>query len=246
MAFKDELKRLRKQDGLTQAELSSRLGIAKSTISMYECGNREPDFETLELFADFFNVDMNRLIGREDTVASALPPVSSAGHRIAVLYDRANDRDRGIVETILEPYDDGKIVVFPASEKIIPLLGTAPAAGPGEFDTGLPWEEYTVPADSRADFAVRISGDSMEPELTDGQIALCVEKTPQIGELAIMMVNGSLFVKQYIRDNYGNVYLRSLNRDRKDCDYDIKASGNDTVQCYGTVITARRIPLVTP
>ena len=28
---------------------------------MYENGNREPNFETLELFADFFNVDMNTL-----------------------------------------------------------------------------------------------------------------------------------------------------------------------------------------
>ena len=30
---------------------------------MYEKGNREPDFETLEAIADFFNVDMGRLIG---------------------------------------------------------------------------------------------------------------------------------------------------------------------------------------
>lgn len=63
MAFNDELRRLRKQDGLTQSALASALGIAKSTISMYECGNREPDFETLEKIADYFNVDMNQLTG---------------------------------------------------------------------------------------------------------------------------------------------------------------------------------------
>ena len=33
---------------------------------MYEKGKREPDFETLELFADFFNVDMNYLLGKSD------------------------------------------------------------------------------------------------------------------------------------------------------------------------------------
>ena len=38
-----------------------------------------------------------------------------------------------------------------AQTKIIPLLSTAAAAGPGEMDTGLPWEKYTVPADSKAD-----------------------------------------------------------------------------------------------
>ena len=129
------------------------------------------------------------------------------------------------------------------AEKIIPLFGTAAAAGPGEPDTGMPWEDYAVPADSKADFAVRISGDSMEPVLRDGQIALCLKRRPQIGELAVMMVNGSLLCKQFITDNYGNVYLRSLNRARKDCDYDIMASGTDTVTCYGVVI-ANRVPLV--
>ena len=52
------LKYLRKQDDITQLELANALGIAKSTISMYESGNREPDFETLEKLADYFNVNM--------------------------------------------------------------------------------------------------------------------------------------------------------------------------------------------
>ncbi|MBR3849556.1 MAG: helix-turn-helix domain-containing protein [Oscillospiraceae bacterium] len=63
MSFSAELRRLRKQDGLTQGDVARRLGIAKSTISMYECGRREPDFETLEAIADLFNVDMNQLTG---------------------------------------------------------------------------------------------------------------------------------------------------------------------------------------
>ena len=33
---------------------------------MYENGNREPDFETLEMIADFFNVDIDYLLGRTD------------------------------------------------------------------------------------------------------------------------------------------------------------------------------------
>jgi transcriptional regulator with XRE-family HTH domain len=33
---------------------------------MYEAGKREPDFETLEAIADFFNVDMDYLLGRTD------------------------------------------------------------------------------------------------------------------------------------------------------------------------------------
>ncbi len=80
----------------------------------------------------------------------------------------------------------------------------------------------------------------MEPVLHDGQIALCAEKSPHIGDVAVMMVNGCLLVKQFIADNYGNLYLRSLNRARKDADLDIMASGNDTVSCYGIVILPKR------
>lgn len=56
------LAQLRKSKGLTQQELSQILGLSSSSVSMYENGNREPSFETLEAMADFFNVDMNYLM----------------------------------------------------------------------------------------------------------------------------------------------------------------------------------------
>ena len=65
--FKDMLKYLRNREGLSQSELADKLGLGKSTISMYEVGKREPDFETLESIADLFNVDMNFLLGKKDS-----------------------------------------------------------------------------------------------------------------------------------------------------------------------------------
>ena len=62
--FKNIFKELRKAAGLNQAEMAKRLGISRSTVGMYETGQREPDFETLEMIADFFNVDVDYLIGR--------------------------------------------------------------------------------------------------------------------------------------------------------------------------------------
>lgn len=64
MKFADVLKELRTSVGYTQDELSKNMNISKSAISMYENGNREPDFETLEVFADYFNVDIDFLLGR--------------------------------------------------------------------------------------------------------------------------------------------------------------------------------------
>ena len=57
--FQIEFKRLREEKGLTQAELATALKIARSTVGMHEQGKRQPDFETLEVIADFFNVSMS-------------------------------------------------------------------------------------------------------------------------------------------------------------------------------------------
>ena len=65
--FKERLRDLRTSRKLTQDKLAKELGIAKSTISMYENGNREPDFETLELIADYFNVNLGSLISNIST-----------------------------------------------------------------------------------------------------------------------------------------------------------------------------------
>lgn len=84
--FKDRLKELRASRNLTQMRLAEALGIAKSTISMYENGNREPDYETLELIADFFNVNIGSLI----TEKTLQKPKSYAGFSVPVLgYVRA-------------------------------------------------------------------------------------------------------------------------------------------------------------
>ena len=43
---------------MTQEELGKAIGQSASSITMYETGRREPDFETLEALADVFNVPL--------------------------------------------------------------------------------------------------------------------------------------------------------------------------------------------
>lgn len=62
--FNEMLIYLRKKVGLTQAELAKKIGVSRSTIGNYEKGIREPDFETLEKIADFFNVEFGYLMGK--------------------------------------------------------------------------------------------------------------------------------------------------------------------------------------
>ena len=61
--FSERFKLLRKERGLSQAALATELGFTKSSVNMYERGDREPGLESLETIADFFNVDMDYLLG---------------------------------------------------------------------------------------------------------------------------------------------------------------------------------------
>lgn len=72
--FPNVLKSLRTSMGLTQADLAKALKISRSTIGMYEKGAREPDFETLETIADFFNVDIDYLMGRTNKTTKVIDP----------------------------------------------------------------------------------------------------------------------------------------------------------------------------
>lgn len=63
--FGQRLRELRNQRGISQNELSKYIGVSKSSVNMYERDEREPGFETLEAIADFFNVNMDYLLGRE-------------------------------------------------------------------------------------------------------------------------------------------------------------------------------------
>ena len=67
-SFQVVLKSLRKSFGITQEELANELNISRSTIGMYESGSREPDYETLGLIADYFNVDTDYLLGRTNKI----------------------------------------------------------------------------------------------------------------------------------------------------------------------------------
>ncbi|WP_167751365.1 helix-turn-helix domain-containing protein [Lentibacillus salicampi] len=54
---------LRKKENLKQEELAQKVNVSKSSIGMYERGERNPDYETLQVLADFFQVSRAYLLG---------------------------------------------------------------------------------------------------------------------------------------------------------------------------------------
>lgn len=67
MRFGEVLKGLRAGQNLTQSEFAKIIGVSRSTIGMYEQGKREPDFETMERVADYFNVPLETFTGKNVT-----------------------------------------------------------------------------------------------------------------------------------------------------------------------------------
>lgn len=67
----DRLKRLRKDNGMSQGELAKRIGCVVSLISMYEAEEKSPSAEKLHALAEIFQVTTDYLLGREvDIVAN--------------------------------------------------------------------------------------------------------------------------------------------------------------------------------
>lgn len=60
------LKKLRKAKKVSQIRLAIDLNMNQNTISRYENLERQADYETLIKFADYFNVSLDYLLGRED------------------------------------------------------------------------------------------------------------------------------------------------------------------------------------
>ena len=59
------LKTLRKSKNLTQSDMGKILNITAPTYNGYETEKYEPNIETLCKLADFYNVSLDYLVGRE-------------------------------------------------------------------------------------------------------------------------------------------------------------------------------------
>lgn len=70
--FATRLKELRQSRGMSMQDLAKRIDMSKSSVNMYERGEREPGLETLEAIADLFNVDLDYLLGKNDIPNKAL------------------------------------------------------------------------------------------------------------------------------------------------------------------------------
>ena len=64
--FAERLLELRKEKGLSQAKLAKEIGVSFSVVCYWETDRAEPTALNLVKLADFFDISVDYLLGRED------------------------------------------------------------------------------------------------------------------------------------------------------------------------------------
>lgn len=140
MSFSELLKQCRKQKGISQAELASKLGVTQQAVGKWESGKSSPDPATVARIAEILSTTADFLLGLYRPVSNVTTPE----------------------ERFFGNY----------AESLIPVIGTV-KAGYGalafEEDYG---QEYARVKDPSNYFYLVVRGDSMEPRIQDGDLAL--------------------------------------------------------------------------
>jgi len=252
MTTGERMKARRKELGYSAEYVASKLGISPSTIYRYEKGDIEKIAgDMLVPIADVLRTTPAYLMGWAEKKVSEIKPLPEPEitRDIDPIYDALNPAG----QQALCAYGRflGSQTEYRAKEapkkpvvitRIIPLLGQSFAAGSPEAPGDLFMQDYST-TDPHAEFAIKVNGDSMEPYLPDGSIALGVKRAPIDGEVGAWWLDGGFLVKQVAQDNYGNTYLFSLNRDRSDADETIMHDSGRDLRCVGTILMDRRLPL---
>lgn len=217
-SFNQRLKALRLSKELSQQVLADKIGISKSSVNMYERGEREPGIETLEAFADFFNVDMNYLLGKDDVIRN----------RIFVSY-RSDSHDHTLANN-------------PSIVTQIPVFGSVAAGIPIEAITDIEdYEEITEDLARTGEFAaLRIKGNSMEPKFSAGDVVIVrLQENADNGDIAIVLVNGDEATCKKIKRTPEGIMLISTNPAYEPMFYSNRDIEEKPVRIWGKVIELR-------
>ena len=78
--FPERLKYIRNIHKLSQQDLANNLSLSRGLIGNYEIGTREPDFDTLLIFANYFKVSTDYLLGKSDLMVDISTNEQIKGH----------------------------------------------------------------------------------------------------------------------------------------------------------------------
>lgn len=112
--FTKRLKELRKEAKLTQKEIAKQFNITQSAYNQWETGRINPKKETIQMFADFFNVSYAYITGETDIRNSSElsdTDITELLNNGTVSYDGKpmTDHDKEVLTQVIKDYFDGKL-----------------------------------------------------------------------------------------------------------------------------------------
>ncbi len=234
MSIGTRIKARREELGLTQPKLAELLGVSKGTIGNYETGISKPNepilirmFGVLKCDANYLyaddiaidNIGGIRLTPEEQTYIKKYRQLDTYGQKavdtlIDIELDRCTEQGDADRSNLIQ----------------ICYISAPVSAGFGDMLEDFENREkmyVTYTEESRkADFMLKVDGDSMRPKFNDGDYIL-IRKQPavEVGQIGIFAHNGNGYVKKF-----GGDRLISLNPK-----YDDIMVNGDTI-CFGLVL----------
>ena len=229
-----EIKRIKNKKGMRNDELAQRAGIPLGTLNKILAGQTgSPKLSTVCAIADALGVSLSELVGGSDLsdtekdIIKKIRALDGAGYStFSECLDREYRRtleDKKKKNSSYELDDESTVKIL--------FYDMPVSAGCGYYLDSTQAQKITVastPLTEKADFALRVSGDSMEPKFSNGDIVI-IESGGRVeeGKVGIFVLNGEGYIKKF-----GGDRLISLNPSYAD----IKIKPDDTFECKGLVL----------
>lgn len=224
----------RKKKGLHQQDLADELAkegikISSKAVSSWERNLAEPSVSVYYKVCQILDIqNMYEAYFGIDSVIPDTDPFSS-------LSDEGREKAMDYINLLhasgMYEKQSAKVIPF----RSIDIFENAVSAGTGNFLIDGPKETICIDESilpESTTFGVRISGDSMEPEFHNGQIAWVLQQESIAnGEIGIFALNGEAYIKKFKIDKNG-IFLISLNKKYEP----IKVGKNDRLDIFGKVL----------
>lgn len=233
MTTQEILKKLRTDRGLTGKAVAEGCGMSYNVYQMYESGQRNLGVPALIKLADYYNCTTDYLLGRDAPAPLTLIEMIQSDDTMLPLeraflarYLISDDKQRKWLCDMMRAAAAGEAVpegIEDDPDLIIirlPLYDMPVSAGTGAYidDARAELADFLANEHTdRADFVVRVSGDSMEPDFPDGDYVL-IRKTEDvdIGQVGLFFNDGQGYIKRLQKNSRGKPVLRSINPAYKD------------------------------
>ena len=229
--FYDNLVYLCNVKNTTPTTVARICGISANAVSNWKKKKVIPNGEIVIKLAEHLNVSTDYLLlGKE-------PSIPTEYKKLILSYQKLSPENQKMALRLMNTMYDVQTEDEKRSEIKLTTIRCSlhkVSAGLGEaLDDPDNWEEISVPESdivNRADFALRISGDSMQPKFFDDETVLVKQQDAvDIGDICIYIIENEGYIKKF-----GGDRLISLNNEYEDilfADYN-----PDDIKCCGLVL----------